>query len=396
MLQTWRWFGPDDPVSLEYAAQAGATGIVTALHHMNRGEVWSDEEIARRRGEIERAGLVWSVVESIGVPEEIKTRSGAYRQKIDNYKQSLRNAARAGVKVFCYNFMAVTDWTRTDLDWPLKNGGTALRFDAVDLAAYDLFILERAGAETDHSPDTIAAAEARFGTMAPETKERLERNLIDWLPARDFIYDRDSFKRALATYAKVDVEEMRAHLIAFVREISAVAEEEGAKLAIHPDDPAFPIFGLPRVMSTAEDVRKLFAAVPSPACGITLCAGSFGSNPKNDLIAMAREFAHRIHFVHLRNVRRKPDGSFFEAEHLGGDVDLIALVAELMSEEARRRAEGRADADFPMRPDHGHLLGDDCLKRSNPGYSFIGRLKGLAELRGVMRTVEAFRVGRLG
>ena len=396
MLQTWRWFGPDDPVSLENAAEAGASGIVTALHHMNQGEVWSVEEVEKRRSGIERAGLVWSVVESIGVGEEIKTRAGRFRARIDNHKQSIRNAARAGVKIFCYNFMAITDWTRTDLNWRLPNGGTALRFDAVDFAAYDLFMLERDGAETGYAPARIATARARFEAMTPAKKQELERTLIDWLPARDFAYDRKSFRRMLALYAGMSVEDMRANLIAFAREIAAVAEEEGARLAIHPDDPAFPIFGLPRVMSTAKDVRKLFQAVPSRACGLTLCAGSFGSNPVNDLVAMAREFGPRIHFVHLRNVKREGDGSFYEADHLGGDTDLVALVAAMMTEEERRRAEGRADAEIPMRPDHGHLLGDDRAKRMNPGYSFIGRLKGLAELRGVMRTVEAFRTGRVG
>ncbi len=395
MQQTWRWFGPDDPVSLENVAQAGAAGVVTALHHRNRGEVWPENEIAERRAAIERAGLAWTVVESIGVGEEIKTRTGDFRQKIDNYKQSIRNAARAGVKVFCYNFMAITDWTRTNLDWRLPNGGTALRFDAVDFAAYDLFILERDGADDDYSADTIAAAKARFGAMTPEAKEALEKALIDWLPARDFAYDRASFRAALARYRDVGVETMRENLIAFAREITEVAEAEGARLAIHADDPAFPIFGLPRVLSTAEDVRRLFSAVPSHACGLTLCAGSFGSNRGNDLVAMAQEFGPRIHFVHLRNVKHEPDGSFFEADHLAGDPALVALVAELMGEEARRRAEGRADAEIPMRPDHGHLLGDDRLKRSNPGYSYIGRLKGLAELRGVMQTVEAFRAGRV-
>jgi mannonate dehydratase len=394
MLQTWRWFGPDDPVSLENVAQAGAAGVVSALHHMNRGGVWSEDEVLRRRAEIEATGLVWPVVESIGVGEEIKTRTGGFRQKIDNYKQSIRNAARAGVKTFCYNFMAITDWTRTNLNWPLANGGTALRFDAVDYAAYDLFILERDGAEADYQPDRIALARARFGAMTPPEIDELERTLIDWLPARDFTYDRGSFKRALALYKEVGIEDLRANLIAFVREIAGVAEEEGARLAIHPDDPAFPIFGLPRVVSTAEDVRQLFAAVPSPACGITLCAGSFGSNPKNDLVAMAREFGPRVHFAHLRNVKREADGSFFEADHLAGETDMVRLVAALMSEEDRRRTEGRADAEIPMRPDHGHLLGDDGKKRVNPGYSFIGRLKGLAELRGVMQTVEAFRNGR--
>ena len=396
MLQTWRWFGPDDPVSLENAAQAGAAGIVSALHHMNRGEVWSEDEVLKRRAEIERAGLVWSVVESIGVGEEIKTRSGGFRQKIENYKQSIRNAARAGVKTFCWNFMAITDWTRTNVNWPLANGGTALRFDAVDYAAYDLFILERDGAEAEYAPERIAIALERFRAMTPDEIAALERTLIDWLPARDFAYDRQSFKRALALYKEMSVEDLRANLIAFAREIAGVAEEEGARLAIHPDDPSFPIFGLPRVLSTAEDVRKLFASVPSEACGLTLCAGSFGSNPRNDLVAMALEFAPRIHFAHLRNVKREPDGSFFEADHLAGETDMVRLVAALMAEEERRRGEGRADAAIPMRPDHGHLLGDDGKKRVNPGYSFIGRLKGLAELRGVMQTVEAFRSGRVG
>jgi mannonate dehydratase len=395
MLQTWRWFGPDDPVSLENVRQAGAAGVVSALHHMNRGEVWSEDELLKRRAEIEAGGLVWSVVESIGVGEEIKTRSGAYRAKVDNYKQSIRNAARAGVKTFCYNFMAITDWTRTHLNWPLPSGGTALRFDAIDYAAYDLFILRRDGAEGDYAPARIVAARARFQAMTPREMQELERTLIDWLPARDFTYNRQSFKRALAAYKDVSVEDLRANLIAFVREIAAVAEEEGARLAIHPDDPAFPIFGLPRVMSTAEDFRKLFAAAPSQANGLTLCAGSFGSNAQNDVVAMAREFGPRVHFAHLRNVRREPDGSFFEADHLAGETDMVRLVAALMAEEDRRRSEGRADAEIPMRPDHGHLLGDDGKKRVNPGYSFVGRLKGLAELRGVMQTVEAFRGGRV-
>ena len=299
------------------------------------------------------------------------------------------------MKAFCYNFMAITDWTRTNLNWPLPNGGTALRFDAVDFAAYDLFILRRENAEGDYAPDRVAAARERCEAMTSGEKEELERTLIDWLPARDFTYDRKSFGRVLATYKDVTVEGLRANLIEFVREIAAVAEEEGVRLAIHPDDPAFPLFGLPRVMSTADDFRKLFAAVPSHANGMTLCAGSLGSNPQNDVVAMAKEFGARVHFAHLRNVRREPDGSFFEADHLAGETDMVRLVAALMAEEDRRRAEGRADAEIPMRPDHGHLLGDDGEKRVNPGYSFIGRLKGLAELRGVMQTVEAFRAGRV-
>jgi mannonate dehydratase len=290
--------------------------------------------------------------------------------------------------------MAITDWTRTNLNWPLPNGGTALRFDAVDFAAYDLFILRRENAEGDYAPDRVAAARERCEAMTPGEKEELERTLIDWLPARDFTYDRKSFRRVLATYKDVTVDGLRANLIEFVREIAVVAEEEGVRLAIHPDDPAFPLFGLPRVMSTADDFRQLFAAVPSHANGMTLCAGSLGSNAQNDVVAMAKEFGPRAHFAHLRNVKREPDGSFFEADHLAGETDMVRLVAALMSEEDRRRAAGRADAEIPMRPDHGHLLGDDGKKRVNPGYSFIGRLKGLAELRGVMQTVEAFRSGR--
>jgi mannonate dehydratase len=395
MLETWRWFGPDDPVTLENARQAGAASIVTALHHMNQGGVWTPDEVAKRHDEVQAAGLSWSVVESIGVGEEIKTRSGNFQNKIDNYKQSIRNVARAGVKTICYNFMAITDWTRTELAWKLPSGGYALRFDAVDFAAYDLFVLRRNGAEADYTPEQIAGAEARLKTLSAEQIEKLEKVLIDWLPARDFAYDRAGFCKMLDAYKEITPADLRANLIAFLREITPVAEEEGARLCIHADDPAFPLFGLPRVMSTAEDVRALFAAVPSPTCGLTLCTGSFGSNPKNNLVAMAEEFGPRIHFVHLRNTKHEPDGSFYEAEHLGGDTDLIAVAASIMREEDRRAAEGRADAQIPMRPDHGHLLADDIGKKVNPGYSCIGRLKGLAELRGVMRTIDAFRAGRV-
>jgi len=395
MQQTWRWFGPDDLVTLENAKQAGATGIVTALHHMNTGGAWPEDEVLKRRKQIEDAGLVWSVVESIGVGEEIKTRTGDFQQKIDNYKASIRAVARAGVKVLCYNFMVITDWSRTNLLYKLPSGGYALRYDSIDFAAYDLFVLQRKGAEADYTPARIAQAEARFKAMTPGEVDALEKVLIDWLPARDFAYDRASFKKMLELYQTIGVEELRANLIAFLAEITPVAEEEGARLCIHPDDPAFPIFGLPRVLSTAADVRAMFAGVPSQACGLTLCTGSFGSNPRNDLVAMAREFAPRVHFVHLRNTRHEPDGSFYEAEHLDGDTDLVGVTAAIMEEEDRRVREGRADAQIPMRPDHGHLIGSDIGKKMNPGYSFIGRLKGLAELRGVMRTVEAFRAGKV-
>lgn len=395
MLQTWRWFGPDDVVTLENAKQAGAKGIVTALHQMNTGGPWPLDEVQKRRRQIEAAGLEWSVVESIGIGEEIKTRTGNYREKIDNYKASIRAAAQAGVQVFCYNFMGITDWSRTNLMYRLPTGGYALRYDSIDFAAYDLFVLKRQGAEADYSPQRIGQAEARLKTMSESEIEALEKVLIDWLPARDFAYDRASFKQMLELYREIKTEDLRANLIAFLREITPVAEEMGVRLCIHPDDPSFPIFGLPRVMSNAADVRALFAAVPKTACGLTLCTGSFGSNPDNDLVAMAREFAQRIHFVHLRNTRHEPDGSFYEAEHLNGDTDLIAVAAAIMSEETRRQAEGRVDAQIPMRPDHGHLLGSDVGKKMNPGYSFVGRLKGLAELRGVMQTVEAFRSGRI-
>ncbi len=396
MEETWRWFGPDDPVALEHVRQAGATGVVSALHHLNQGQAWPENEVAKRRAEIEAAGLSWSVVESVAVSEDIKTRAGAFRERIEDYKRSIRAVARAGgVRTVCYNFMAVTDWTRTDLAWRVPSGGYALRFDWTDLAAYDLFVLRRAGAESDHPPARRAAAEARFRSMSEGDVSALEGVLIDWLPAREFTYDRASFQRMLDTYKDVGAEGVRANLFEFAREVAPVAAEEGVRLCIHPDDPAFPICGLPRVMSTAADARALLEAVPDPANGLTLCAGSFGSNAGNDLPAMAEEFAPRVHFAHLRNVTVEPDGSFHEADHLDGCVDMVAVVAALMREEERRAAEGRRDATIPMRPDHGHLLVDDIGKKVNPGYSCIGRLKGLAELRGVMRAVRAFRAGRV-
>ncbi len=395
MEQTWRWFGPEDPVSLQKARQAGATGIVTALHHMNQGGIWPVDEIAKRKAVIEAAGLNWSVVESIGVGEEIKTRTGNFREKIDNYKQSIRNVARSGVKVICYNFMVITDWSRTNLMYQLPNGGYALRYDSVDFAAYDLFVLKRKGAKSSYSSQHVEKAEKRFKAMSQETVAGLERTLIDWLPARDFAYTRSTFRDMLEIYQQIGTEDLRANLIEFLREITPVAEEEGARLCIHPDDPAFPIFGLPRVLSNADDVRALFRAVPQEACGLTLCTGSFGSNPKNDLPSMAKEFAPRVHFVHLRNTTHEPDGSFYEADHLGGDTDLVAVTAAMMAEEDRRLSIGHPVTQIPMRPDHGHLLGDDIGQTMNPGYSFIGRLKGLAELRGVMHTVSAFRDGRI-
>ena len=395
MKQTWRWFGPDDLVLLPHVRQAGATGIVSALHHMNRGQAWTDEEVQKRKRQIEAAGLAWDVVESIAVPENIKARSGNFRELIENYKASIRAIGRAGIGIACYNFMAITDWTRTDLFWPLPNGGSALRFDMVDFCAYDVLILKRRNAEADHPAGRIAEARRRLASW-PESKiAELERNLIDWVPARETVYDRVSFKKQLDEYRELSIEGLRQNLFEFVGEISTAAEESGVRLAIHPDDPPFPLFGLPRVNSTADDTRRLLKAIDRPVNGVTLCTGSYGANPGNDLVAIANEFAPRIHFTHLRNTTRESDGSFYESEHLDGDTDMIRVVAALLMEETRRSKDGRVDAQIPMRPDHGHLIVDDIGKKVNPGYSCIGRLKGLAELRGVMRTVAHFRAGRV-
>jgi mannonate dehydratase len=387
--QTWRWFGPDDSVALAHIRQAGAKGVVTALHHLNDGRAWPADEILKRKATIEAAGLEWRVVESVIVHEDIKTRTGRYRDLIDNYKSSLRALAAAGIDTVCYNFMAITDWTRTDLDAPMPHGGTALRFDSVDFCAYDVLVLKREGSEGDHPPERIEAARTRLRAMSESDLARLEANLIGWVPAREFIHDRESFRRALDVYRDMSVEGFRDNLIAFLREITPVAEEVGVRMAIHPDDPPFPIFGLPRVVSSEADAAAILAGCPSPANGLTLCTGSYGAGAHNDLPAMARRFAPNIHFAHLRNVTKEAGGSFHEAEHLEGDTDMIAVVRALMAEERRRKAEGRADWEIPMRPDHGHAIVDDIGKKVNPGYSCIGRLKGLAELRGVMRTIDA-------
>jgi mannonate dehydratase len=386
--QTWRWFGPDDPVTLAHVKQAGAVGVVSALHHLNDGRAWPADEIARRKAEIEAAGLTWDVVESVIVHEDVKTRTGRYRELIDNYKASLRALGAAGIRTVCYNFMAITDWTRTDLAWPMPHGGTALRFDVVDFCAYDVFLLERPGAEADHPADRVEAARQRLAAMSESDKARLEKNLIGWVPAREFVFDRASFRRVLDLYRDIAAEGLRQNLFAFLAEIVPAAEEAGVKLAIHPDDPPFPLFGLPRVVSCAADARAILAAQVSPANGLTLCTGSYGAGAQNDLPEMTRAFAERIHFAHLRNTTREGDGSFHEAEHLDGDTDMVAVVSALLVEERRRKAGGRADWQIPMRPDHGHALTDDVGYGKSPGYTWIGRLKGLAELRGVMRALE--------
>lgn len=389
MRQTWRWFGPDDPVTLDNAKQAGAQGIVTALHHLYDGRAWRVDDVVMRRRAVEAAGLTWDVCESIPVPDAIKLRAGPYRQAIEAWKDSLVSLARSGVTTICYNFMPVVDWTRTDLRYPTAAKGLALRFDMPAFIAYDAFVLRRAGAEADYSAAALAAAREALAKLDAPAFALIEKNVIGGLPARQAEYTRAQFAEALNAFDGLTAADLRANLIAFLAEIAPLAEELGARLALHPDDPPFPLFGLPRVVSTAADYRALFAAVASPANGITLCAGSLGSRADNDLVAMAEEFGPRVHFAHLRNVAREPDGSFVESEHLAGDVDMVALIAALLREEARRRQEGRADHEIPMRPDHGHLLADDVAKaRINPGYSHIGRLKGLAELRGVMRTFE--------
>jgi len=383
MKETWRWFGPPDPISLAQIRQAGATGIVTALHHFYRGEAWPLDEVLKRKAEIESVGLVWSVVESIPVHTSIKLRSGLYRQFIAAWKDSLAAVAKAGVPVVCYNFMPLVDWTRTNLMWRLSNAGYALRFDAVDFTAYDLFLLERPGAEREYAPERVAAARTRFAAMSSAQQDELERAIIAGLPGAESSYDREAFRQSLAPWVGITPDDLRSSLVAFLREVVPVAEELGVRLAIHPDDPPWPLFGLPRVVSTADDVRHIFSGADTPRNGLTFCVGSFGARADNDLLAMIREFAPRIHFAHLRQVTREADGSFYEAEHLHGSSDMVAAVRALLIEESRRRRQNRPDHEIPMRPDHGHLLADDIGKKSNPGYSYVGRLKGLAELRGL-------------
>ncbi len=388
MEECFRWYGPNDPVPLGHIRQAGATGIVSALHHIYDGSPWSDEAILEQKALIEAAGMRWSVVESIPVHNSIKLATSESARYIGWYKDTLRALARSGISIVCYNFMPVVDWTRTELMQPLPNGGYALRFDAVDFAAYDLFVLKRPHVEDSYSEQQIAAARQRFDEMDQAKIDRIERNLIAGLPATERQFNRASFLAALSEYDGVTADALHANLARFLREIVPVAEEVGIRLCIHPDDPAFSLYGLPRIVSTPADVRRILAAVDSPANGITFCTGSYGTRAENDLPAMVREFGPRIHFAHLRNVQREEDGSFYEADHLGGSSDMPAVILALMLEQERRVREGRADWQIPLRPDHGHLLADDIGKeRINPGYSLIGRLKGLAEIRGVMQGI---------
>ena len=394
MEQSWRWFGPDDVVPLRAIRQAGANGVVTALHHIPYGGVWNVDEIKARQAMIAAdpaLGLHWNVVESLPVHERIKLGEGDLTGLFDSYRQSTRNLAHCGVRTICYNFMPVVDWTRTELSHPLPGGGTALRFNATQYAAFDCFMLQRAGAEADHPAEVVARARTWFGRASEADKATLLSSIMAGLPGAFDRYDIPALRQMLARYHGISADGLRQNLARFLREIIPTAVECGIRMAIHPDDPPWPLMGLPRIVSGAEDLDFILNTVEAEENGLTFCTGSLGAGARNDVGALAERFANRTHFVHLRNVKKEPDGSFHEADHLGGDTDMVCVVQAMLADQKRRKDAGDSRWRIPFRPDHGHELLDDAGKGSFPGYSAIGRLKGLAEMRGVMTAVAALR-----